>query len=430
MRKRFVSPLSRGKRSTLFYSYIIVAAGFIIQGLGLGTLNTFGVFFTPLLNEFGWSRASISGASSLTFLLSGFLSIIVGSLNDRFGPRIIMAVSGLFLGLGYLLMSQVGAIWQLYLFFGIVVGIGMSAIDLIPLSTAARWFSRKRGMMTGIVKVGTGAGQLVIPLVASGLIIAYGWRNSYIIIGVVVLVTIVAVAQFLRRDPGQMRLAPDTGREPSSDGLDAVEEGLSFYEAVHTRQFWMVCAINLTIFLCALTITVHIVPHAIDAGISATNSAAILSTIGGVSMVGRLVMGSASDRIGNRRSITVCFLLLVAGLLWLQIASELWMLYLFAVVHGFAHGGLFTLISTLLAELFGTSSHGALFGIALFSGTIGGAIGPLLAGRIFDVTSGYSLTFWILAAFGILGLGLISLLKPVGQDRRTVRCGAGRNEVG
>ena len=323
-----------------------------------------------------------------------------------------MAVTGFFLGLGYVLMSQVNTVWQLYLFYGLVVGLGMSSIDVIPLSTMARWFVRKRGTMTGIVKVGTGAGQLVFPLLASGLIVTYGWRNSYLVIGTIVLIGIVLAAQFLRRDPGQMHLMPDGDRK-QSEVMNGREAGLSLSKATHTRQFWMLGAINLTIFFCTLTIVIHIAPHAIDTGISATKSAGILSIIGGISMLGRVVMGSAIDRIGSRRAMIISFIIMLAGLLWLQVARELWMLYLFAVVHGFAHGGFYTIISPLTAELFGMRSHGVIFGIVIFCGTIGGAVGSLLAGYIFDITYSYRLDFWILAAVGFAGLVLISLIKPV-----------------
>ena len=156
--------MNEEKTSKFFYGYIILSACFLIQGIGVGTFVAFGVFFKPLLAEFGWSRATISGASSLAFLLMGFLGILVGNLNDKFGPRIIMAVTGVFYGSGHFLLSQLNSVWQLYLFFGLVVGIGLSSIDVIALTTTARWFVRRRGMMTGLVKVGTGAGQMIMCL--------------------------------------------------------------------------------------------------------------------------------------------------------------------------------------------------------------------------------------------------------------------------
>ena len=405
--------MAESRKPRFFYGYIVAAACFAIQGIGVGTFISFGVFFTPLLVEFGWSRTILSGASSAAFLLTGSLGILVGNLNDKVGPRKIMAVTGFFFGLGYLLMSQLGAIWQLYLFYGIVVGLGFSSVDVIALTTTARWFIRKRGVVTGIVKVGTGAGQLVMPLLASIFIADYGWRNAYIIIGALVLVLIISIGQLLRRDPGQMGLLPDGDEKTAASKVGVREGGLSFRQASRTRQFWTICAVNLIVVYCLLTILVHIVPHTMDIGIPAIKAAGILSMIGGVSMVGRLLTGIAIDKIGNKKSMIVCFLLVIGSFLWLRVAKELWMLYLFAVVYGVAHGGFFTVISPIVAELFGISSHGFLFGIVVFSGTVGGAIGPLLAGYIFDITASYQLVFLILLGFGITGLILTSFLRPV-----------------
>ena len=408
------------KRPKYFYGYNIVASGFGIQAIGIGTFITFGIFFKPLLADFDWSRATLSGAQSLVLLIAGFLGILVGRLNDRFGPRVVMTVAGFFFGLGLLLMSGLNNVWQLYLFYGVVVGIGLSSIDIIPLSTIARWFVRRRGMMTGIAKVGTGTGQLVIPLVASMLIAAYGWQTSYIIIGAIAMVLLISIGQLLRRDPAGMGLLPDGDKESQAESSKPAETGFYLQEALRTRQFWTICLAYLATMFCLLTIMVHIVPHATDIGISSTTAAGILSAIGGISMAGRFVTGIAIDRIGNRLSMIICFILLILALLWMQLARELWMLSLFAVVYGFAHGGLFTVISPIVAEYFGMCSHGVLFGIIVFSGTVGGAVGSVLAGRIFDITGSYNLAFWMCTTLGAVGLGLILSLGSVSPDVKEI----------
>jgi len=390
-----------------------VAASFAIQLVCVGTMFTYGIFFKPLLNEFGWSRATISGASSLAFLCLGFMGILAGRLNDRFGPRIIMVVSGLFLGGGYLLLSLLQAPWQLYLLYGVIVGTGMASHDVVTLSTVARWFVRKRGMMTGIVKVGTGAGQLAVPLIATALLAAHGWRTSYLVIGAAALVLFVLIAQLFRRNPQQMGLLPYGAESAVSAPSDSAEQGLSLRETIRTRQFWTICPAYFSVIYCLLTIIVHIVPHVTDVGISATGAAGVLSTIGGVSMAGRFTIGIASDRIGCKRAWIICFIILIASFLWLQVARELWMFYLFAVVYGFAHGGFFVVTSPMVAELFGTRAHGVIFGIVYCVGTLGGAAGPLLAGHIFDLTQSYQIAFWILLALSIIGLTVALTLKPV-----------------
>jgi len=400
------------RKPDFFYGYIIVITLFCVQMLAWGIFTTFGVFFNPLLNEFGWTRAMISGASSLCFILFGFVGIIAGRLGDKIGPRIVMTSCGVFLGLGYLLMSQVNAIWQLYLFYGVILGIGLSGMDVIPLSTVARWFVRRRGTMSGIIKVGAGVGILIMLPLASWLISSYGWRTSYVVIGITVLAVIIPAAQFLRRDPRQMGQLPNGDKKASSEHLNSEEGGFSFKEAIHTRQFWMTCAIYFTTIFCAQAILVHIVPHAIELGISAANAANILAVVGGVSILGRTVLGGVADKIGYKLAMTICFLVLVLAFCWLQLARELWMLYLFAIIYGFAHGGFFTLTSPLVAGLFGLSSHGVIFGTVGFGGTIGGAIGGVLSGYIFDITGSYQLAFLVCVALGVTGLILTLLLKP------------------
>jgi MFS family permease len=405
--------MAENRRSHFYYGYLVVAGCFAIQGTGVGTFYTYGIFFKEFLAEFGWSRAAISGASSAGFVLMGLLGIVVGNMNDRFGPRLIMTVTGLSFCLGLLLMSRLSALWQLYLFYGVIVGIGLSSTDVIPLTTTARWFVRRRGMMTGIVKVGTGAGQLIIPLMTSIFIATYGWRTSYIMVGTLVLLLMISSGQLLRRDPGQKGLLPDGDSKTTLSDLHLPEQGVSLGEAALTRQFWMICFISVLIGCCTITVMVHIVPHATDLGISPIAAAGILSTIGGVSMVGRLVTGIAIDKIGNKRLMIVFFLILIGSLLWVQVSKELWMLYVFGAIYALCHGGFYTVISPIVAELFGISSHGVLFGIVAFGGTVGGAIGPTLAGYVFDMIHSYQLVFFILAGFAVAGVILTSLLRPV-----------------
>jgi len=404
-------------KNKYFYGYNIVAAGFVIQAAYVGAMFTFGVFFKEFQAEFGWSRGAISGASSLAFLIMGITGILVGRLNDRIGPKVIIMVGGLSAGLGFLLMSRIQAPWQLYLLYGIMVGVGLSTHDVITLSTVARWFTKTRGMMTGIVKVGTGTGQLIAPLATSALIATYGWRKSTLLIGVVLVVTVVSAAQALRRDPQGMGLLPDGAKHQASDAAPPCEEhGLSLGTAARKGAFWTLSLAEFTIFFCIGTVFVHIVPHAMDLGLGPVAAAGILSTIGGVSVLGRMVLGAAYDKVGGKHSLSLCFIVLIVALLWLQMATNAWMLFFFAAVYGFAHGGFLTVMSPTVAELFGTGSHGLLFGIVLFSGTLGGAFGPIIAGTTFDRTGSYSMVFIGLTALALAGFVVTILLRRPGRE--------------
>jgi len=409
---------SLGAKPGFFYGYIVLVAALCAMVAMYGTRSAFGVFFKPMLTDFDWTRALTSGALSLSMVVQGSLAVVMGGLNDRFGPRIVLTFSGFLVGLGYLLMSQIGALWQLYLFYGVVIGIGMSGVLVPLLSTVARWFVARRNVMTGIVVAGIGVSGLIAPPVANWLVSAYDWRLPYIILGGLILVVVILAAQFLRRDPTQMGQVPYGGNEGGGQRLKAGTEGFSLREAAYVRQFWVVVAMFFCLGFCLFSIMVHIMPHATDLGISATTAANILAAMGGATIVGNVVLGGTGDRIGNRLVCVIAFILLSVGLFWLVSVTEVWMFYLFAVVISFAVGGCTTTESPIVAELFGLSSHGLILGIVSCGFTIGAAIGPFLTGYIFDATGSYQVAFLVCAAIGVVGLILTAFLTPIKGERR------------
>ena len=394
-----------------FYGYVIVIATFFSLMWIWGTWNTFGVFFESWIGEFGWTRALTSGANSLNSILFGLAGILVARLTESFGPRKIATVCGFFLGLGYLLMSQISATWQLYLLFGVIIAIGMSAY-ISMLSIVAKWFEKRRGLMTGIVFSGMGLGMMIMPPVANWLISVYEWRASCIIMGASTLVVTILAAQFLRHAPVQTgQLSNNKDKEKQKTVVK--EHGtLSLKEAFYNGQFWQISALYFFMLFCLVAITVHIVIYSTGLGISANNAVNILALIGGVSIVGMSVMGGTADKIGNKRSIAISFALMAIILFWLIVSKELWMLYMFAVFFGFGYGGIQALLSPITAELFGLKSHGIILGTAAFAGTIGAAVGPIAAGYIFDTTASYNLAFLICAIIAVLGFILTLLLPP------------------
>jgi len=398
-------------RTRLFYGYIVVAAAFLIMAITWGTNYTFGVFFKPLLEEFGWTRAATSAAFSMSLILTGVVGTISGKITDKFGPRVVVTIAGVLLSSGCLLLSQVNSLWQLYLFYGVLIGVGMGGVFIPLASPIARWFVRRRGMMTGIVVSGLSIGTLIMSPVATWLISNYGWRTSYMAVGIAAFILVIPTAQLLKHDPrqvGQLPYGGDNGTENNS-GLRVL--GYSFLEAMHTQQFWMLAIAWLCFGIGLGTVLVHIVPHAIDLGISAASAAMILSIIGGLGAIGRVAMGSVSDRMGIKLSLFICFAIISMALFWLLAAKELWMLYLFATIFGFGYGGIVALASPVIAEQFGLSSHGVILGSLVLFAEIGDAIGPVASGYLFDLKGNYDLAFLTEASIAVIGLILISLLR-------------------
>ncbi len=408
--------MSQGKIPKINYGYIIVIAVFFSLMMIWGTWNTFGVFFESWITEFGWTRALTSGANSLNGILFGLSCILTARLSDAFGPRKIATVCGFLLGLGYLLMSQINAIWQLYLFFGVIIAIGMSAYIAL-LSLVAKWSEKRRGLMNGIAISSMGLGMVFMPPTTSWLISIYEWRNSCIIIGVVALVITILAAQFLKHAPVQSGQSVANELKLNQQISASENKTLSFKEASYTRQFWQICALYFLMVFSSSTILVHIIIHAIGLGTSAANAANILALIGMANIAGVSVMGGTADKIGNKQAIAIGFALLAISLFWLLVSTELWMLYLFAIILGFGFGGIQVSLSPITAEEFGLKSHGLILGAAALAGAIGATVGPILAGYIFDTTASYNLAFIICAASAVIGFISTVLLRPVRKNK-------------
>ncbi len=221
------------KQPRFFYGYTIVAVSILILFVLHGVTSSWGIFLKSLEAEFGWSRAAISGAHSLGFIMGGLFSVLFGGMSDRFGSRMIITGGSVIFAVGCFLMSGVSAIWQVYLFYGVLINLWGSPANVSLLSTAMRWFSKKRGLVSGIVKVGTGLGIMIIPLLSSQLINAYGWRNAFTILGVICLVIVLPLAQFLRRDPSKKGLRPYGETEQPDNIINTPDTGLPPGQALH-----------------------------------------------------------------------------------------------------------------------------------------------------------------------------------------------------
>lgn len=402
------------KNSTprFFYGYTMVAIGFCMMAALWGAFGAFGVFFKPMLEDLGWTRAMTASAYSFSWVIQGMTAIAMGRLNDKLGPRITMTLGGVLLGMGYWLMSQTNTLWQFFLFYGVIVGVGMGAAFVPITSTIARWFLARRSLMMGITMAGGGMGTLLTPPIANQLVASLGWRISYLILGIAVMIVILVAAQFLKRDPSKMGLKP-YGIDKSGEQEMTVEvRSLSLREAVVTSQFWLFTGLSFCLGFSAYTIIVHIVPHMIDLGVSDAIAASLLSTVGIGAIAGRLMLGTLADRIGNRNGTAIGFIIMAVAVLPLAGATQLWVIYVLIALFGIAWAAGVT-HPPLIADLFGLGAHGVVLGLTTVGYTIGAAVGPVLGGYIFDVTGSYNLAFILSGILGIVGLVLAMLIKPL-----------------
>ncbi len=395
-----------------FYGYIILIISLIISLIIFGTYFSIGIFFKPMLNEFGWTRTIISGPVSISWLVSGLLGIVMGGLNDRFGPRVVVLGCGLSFGIGCLLMSQISTIWQIYLYYGVLIGAGTS-LPIPLMSTLSRWFNKRRTIITGIYLLGSGIGGILVPPIANWLTLNYDWRLAYIIFGGILIVVVLTTSQFLKRDPSQVHQLPDGKTNAMAEKTGAVIAGLSFKEAITTRQFWLIFTGFLCFSLGMNTLNVHLVPHVTDLGISATVAATVLVILNGAGILGRIGLGSLGDKLGNKRLFVFTLFLLALSFAGFMFAKELLWLCLFVVLFGLASGSGITQQSPLVASIFGLSSHGLIFGFVCLGHTIGAAIGTTLAGYLFDQTGSYQSAFITCGVASIIGLLLIISLMPI-----------------
>jgi len=402
--------LAASNTTRFYYGYVIVLAAFIVIVCSYIIRYSFGVFFKPIVIEFGWTRAITSGAYTLSWFFEGLLGIAFGGLTDRFGPRAVLSFCGFFMGLGCVLLSQLSATWQLYVFYGIIFGIGISGVWVPLVSTVARWFKSRRGMMTGIVLSGMGISALIGAPLANWLISSYGWRDSFIIVGGLVGCIIILASQFLKRAPLSIEQEANKHVNNNADLNSTVVE-FSLRKAMSTRQFWLI----FTMFFCfgfgSFSIILHIVPHATDIGISAASAANILAALGGAMILGRIILGSIADKIGARQIFIIGLVIFSVTLILLLYTRELWLFYILCALQGFGHGGMGASESLLIAEIFGLRSLGIIMGVAGFGFTIGAGVGPLVTGHIFDISSSYDIAFILNAALCAIGLILTLLIR-------------------
>ena len=386
--------------SRVFYGWIVVAASAAIVCVGMGSLFSLGVFLKPMAESMGWSRGAISSVALLNWIAMGLGSFVWGTLSDRIGTRAVAVAGGLLLGLGLVLSSQVQALWQLNLTFGVMVGFAVGAFYAPLTSTATKWFTARRGLAVGLVTSGIGIGILAIAPLARVLISAWDWRVALLVIGDLAWVVVVPVALLIREQPGDVGAAA-MGGAAARTGRD-----YSPQQVLATPQFW---AIALTHFACCAAHSgpiFHMVTHATDQGIGPMAAATALGVSGLSSIAGRLGGGLLADRFGAKKTLLSGLALQAAMIVLYLYVREIGPFYALAVVFGVAYGGVMPLYALVTREYFGEKVMGAAYGAVFLISTLGMGLGSFAGGVLYDRLGSYT---WLYTGSFAIGAAAVVL---------------------
>ena len=415
------------KNRQIFYGWWVVAVSFLVLFVHAGcAFYSFGVLLPVLEDELEASSAAVSGAVSLYMLMLGLTAPLVGRLTDKYGPKNVVVAGGLIAGSALLLLSLSTAVWNLYLLY-LVVGIGMSGAGFVPLSVAlSNWFTRRRGTAIGVAMVGIALGAILLAPLTSFVIEAASWRASFVVLGVITLVCVIPpVMLVLKTKPQDMGLLPD-GEQPvaveaaaapelaaSSAEASAGEPEWTTSTALRTMPYWLALAAFFLVGMAIAGVLQHEAKFLEDVGIAEATAAFALGLTGGIGGVGKLTFGFLADKISPKLAALICFALQIVGVvLLLNIESGVTM-WVFVVVFGFAMGGNVALQPLIIGEFFGLASFGTIFGSIVLAAAVGSALGPVLAGSMYDAFGSYSLVFTIfIIGYAVAITALILARRP------------------
>jgi MFS family permease len=397
--------------------WLIVAALFVVTyGISM-PLAAYGVFLPVLAEDFGWSRGAISAALSVNLLVGGLAGFVVGTLADRHGPRVLLTVTVALAGASFALVAAVSALWQLYLLVGVVGGVGMSSFYLLTAATATHWFDERRGLALSLVLMGFSVGYITGGPLAAWLITHLGWRAAYGALGAGCGLLTACAALSVRLPRPEERAALHRPIPARAGAVATTHGGSTLSQSLRDPRQW---ALNFSWLLLgglALMISVHAVPFARDQGVSLAGASLALTAYGVGSVVGRLISGMASDRLGTRVTIGAAYVLeLLALLTLIWIPSQAALLGSLAVFGaGFAASD--TMIVKVIPEVFGVRAIGAIMGTLTLGWRCGAAMGPPLAGFLYDLTGSYQIPFGAAPLAVLLSWGLFALGTSAGRRR-------------
>jgi len=386
---------------------------FIVFG---GGYNTAGVFFTPLLKQFGWGRAQLSTLQGSLAISAGISAPLIGWLLDKIEARIVMVIGAALAGAAYLLASRVHSFAPMLGAY-LLLGVGIGAATLLPAAlVVSNWFGANRGLALGLTLSGTALGGAGMTLVANAAIARHGWRGGYVALAIPMLVIAIPITvMMVRSRPPQV-----SARATMPGAATAVEvPGFELAEAAHTRSFWMICAAQFLYAYVANSAGLHLITYLIGIGYTAGFAARVMSLVLVIAALGKLLMGAFADRLSARRVLAFNFVTQAGGILLMFRAASTNVLVPFVIVYGLSLGAPVALLPMLIGESLGLKRFGSIAGVSGVCGTIGAAIGPISTGRIYDLMGSYNYAFDLLVIACILGalatLGCMSLESEVSR---------------
>jgi len=410
----------------IYYGWVIVGLGLVSMAFWFGVRSSFSVFYVALLEEFHWSRGESAGVQSMAMLTYTFVAPLVGGLIDRLGPRRVMVPGIILLVAGLVLCSAMNTLLQFYLFYGVLVAAGSTCIAIVAFSAIlAHWFERKRGLASGIAVSGMGLGTFLLVPLSQGLISSCGWRPAFFILAVLVLIIALPLnLLFLKHRPEELGLRPDgldfVRSDKDSNGpqpavLIFPQEDWTLKQVLHTRAFWALAAFPFLSLTGVYIVIVHNVRFLVDKGIAPMTAALVFALAGATSSVFRIFWGWISDHIGREKAYTLgtgCLLLGVLSLLLMDAFEDKLFMYTFFVFFGMGWGSTAPLFMAAAADLFKGRIFGLIYGIIEGAMNLGGALGALAAGVIFDQTKSYRLAFLLVIVVCGLSCVFIWIAAP------------------
>jgi MFS family permease len=378
--------------------WIIVAALFVTLFFIFGSgYNTAGVFFTPLIRSFGWTRARLSTLQTALALAAGVSAPLIGWILDRVEARIVIAAGAVSAAIGFVTASLAHS-YAVMIAAYLLLGLGIGAATLLPCSMViANWFGARRGLAMGVTMAGTSIGGMMMTLVSDRVIRLMGWRFGYLTLAAPVLVIVVPTVLIL------VHTRPSGGNHSSVAQAAAALPGMETGAALASRSFWMLSVATLCFAVALSGTNLHCVPYLIGIGYAPARAAFALSALLAFGGLGKLVMGWLADRIGSRAALSASLLGMAAGITLLIGARSEFPLVGFVAIYGLSFGAPLALLPLVMAESIGLRRFGSLYGLIGFFHTAGAAIGPVIAGRIFDLRGSYHYAFQTFVALLIIG---------------------------